>query len=131
MPVPLSEERRKNLAINNVTMFKALQKPCADCLHYWHPLVMSFDHVDRKGKFKNPSSLRTYDPEVFNAELAKCEVVCLNCHSVREWLRDLGIIEISQGKINKHKYYQRLIPFLEGGAVLNQKAYDFVRVGVM
>lgn len=131
MAFELSTIHLQNLHTNNKTMFKALQQPCADCNVIWHPLVMSFDHVIRKDKFKNPSNLRTYDPVVFNAELDKCEVVCLNCHQMREYLRDLGVVEISERKVNRYKYYHKLVPYLSGGAMLRKDAYAHVPIGVI
>lgn len=128
MPYRMPAENIKNLHTNNQTMFKALQSPCADCNIIWHPLVMSFDHIDRGRKFKNVPELRTYAPEVFNAEIAKCEVVCLNCHAFREFMRDMGIMEISEAKKNTHRYYQRLIPYTAGGAILRKDAFNFVRI---
>lgn len=121
-------ENVRNLRQNNQTMFKTLQDPCDDCNLIWHPLVMSFDHKDRRTKFKNPSNLRTYSPEVFEAEIAKCDVVCLNCHTFREFMRDLGILEISEAKRETHRYYERLIPYTAGGALLRKDAFNFVRI---
>jgi len=125
----ISNEHLENLHINNKRMFKELQKPCADCNIVWHPLVMTFDHVDRSQKYKSPSALRTYSPAVFEAELAKCDVVCRNCHQIREYLRDLNIQEINDKNVPRYKYYHKLIPYLCGGAMLRRDAYDFVPIG--
>jgi hypothetical protein len=55
-------------------------RACVDCGEA-DPRVLEFDHVRGK-KLGNVSSLRTggYSLERLEAELAKCEVRCANCH---------------------------------------------------
>ncbi len=66
--------------------------PCTDCVGRFPPFVMDFDHV-RGNKVGNLS--RLYGWRVAWAkvlvEIAKCEVVCANCHRLRTYLRDHGI----------------------------------------
>lgn len=124
----LQEPYRTYLSINNITRFKALSQPCEDCNIAWHPLVMTFDHNDRSTKFKAPAMLLTHHPSVYNAEIAKCSVVCRNCHQIREYLRDLGSLDISDYKINRYKYYEKLIPYLCGGAILRRDAFKKVKI---
>lgn len=63
-------------------------KACADCGVSYPPYVMQFDHI---GEDKDralavmaqaPVSLARLD-----AEIAKCELVCANCHAARTWQR--------------------------------------------
>lgn len=114
--------------INNVTRFKLLSQPCADCNITWHPLVMTFDHRDRSSKFKSPSCLLTYDPKIYNNEVSKCDVVCRNCHQIREYLRDLGVMDIGEYKIDSYNYYKKLIPYLCGGAIIRKDASKKVKI---
>lgn len=58
--------------------------PCTDCKTSFHPCAMDFDHRDRATKTKNVAQL------VFKAsttrllaEIAKCDLVCANCHRIR------------------------------------------------
>lgn len=60
--------------------------PCVDCGGTFPPECMDFDHIDPSTKSfcvaKGPVS---YGRERVLAEIAKCELVCANCHRVRTW----------------------------------------------
>lgn len=85
---------RKNRKFNLPLLMAEYTKPCTDCRLRWHPAVMTLDHIARdgyhnsKGKRIHPSDMVEYPPETFQAELAKCEPVCRNCHTMREMVRD-------------------------------------------
>ena len=107
MPFKNSEARKKYLrdhyqsnkksylARNKVHMSKrrevlraAKDVPCADCGQEYPPYVMDFDH--------RPGSLKRYAPntliaavgmKTLLAEVAKCDVVCSNCHRIRTFTR--------------------------------------------
>lgn len=57
--------------------------PCVDCGEV-DIRVLEFDHHDG-GKLANVSNLlsRRSSLELVQAEMAKCEVVCANCHKIR------------------------------------------------
>ncbi len=57
--------------------------PCADCRGVFDPICMDFDH--RPGEIKGFSLSVGYrvSAERQIAELAKCDVVCANCHRLR------------------------------------------------
>lgn len=57
-------------------------KPCPDCGNSYPPYVMDFDHV-RGVKFLSVSKMVTYTERKLRTEIAKCEVVCSNCHRIR------------------------------------------------
>ena len=59
------------------------KNPCMDC-KVWYPYyVMDFDHV-RGRKHKNVSELiDSLSKKKIDEEIAKCEVVCSNCHRIR------------------------------------------------
>jgi len=63
-------------------------KPCTDCGVQYPFYVMQFDHVRGKKKFNlsRVSSLGMGRQAVLD-EIAKCDVVCANCHAVRTWTR--------------------------------------------
>lgn len=84
-----AEKRRTYSAF----LSKEKSKSCTDCGGYFHPHCMDFDHVRGKKLF-NVGDGAKYSPEKIKAELAKCELVCANCHRLRtlhrkepEWLR--------------------------------------------
>lgn len=59
--------------------------PCADCGGRFPPVAMDFDHV--RGVKKYHIALMVGQArgsrETFEQEIAKCEVVCANCHRLR------------------------------------------------
>jgi hypothetical protein len=59
-------------------------RPCADCGEA-DPIVLEFDHVRGGPKVANVAYLvnRGYGLEALDAEIAKCDVVCANCHRRR------------------------------------------------
>ena len=70
---------------------EAKQRPCADCGVQFPLPAMQFDHVKGVKRFDlarangKPSSLQSVRDEI-----AKCEVVCANCHLIREDERSTG-----------------------------------------
>ena len=74
-----AEQRRRNKEI----VREAKQRPCADCGRSYPAYVMDFDHV-RGSKTANIALLKTYaSTAALLEEIAKCDVVCSNCHRVR------------------------------------------------
>ena len=61
---------------------------CADCKRRFHHSAMDFDHVVGS-KESNISLLvnTAYSLKKVKREIAKCEIVCANCHRVRTWHR--------------------------------------------
>lgn len=62
--------------------------PCADCGERHPYYVMQFDHIgdDKVADIARLLYRGAGRPTVL-AEIAKCEVVCANCHAVRTWKR--------------------------------------------
>lgn len=60
------------------------ENPCLDCLSFYPYYVMDFDHV-RGTKLGDVSDLSSKwcNPAVLMAEIAKCDLVCSNCHRER------------------------------------------------
>lgn len=65
-------------------IFERLKSGCADCPEV-DPVTLDFDHRDPKTKTNDISRLlrRGCSRSVLEAELAKCDVVCANCHRKR------------------------------------------------
>ena len=73
--------KRYKLWRNKLNFLK--DNPCMDCGKHYPPCAMDFDHRDDEDKsFMISVGVSKYE-EVFNAELAKCDLVCANCHRTR------------------------------------------------
>lgn len=57
-------------------------KPCTDCEKTYPPYVMDFDHVRGEKSF-NISRGKCISKNKLLEEIAKCDVVCANCHRER------------------------------------------------
>lgn len=61
-------------------------KPCLDCQGFFPPALMDFDHRDPEQKIVQVSDTGSWSlkrlPELM-AEIAKCDLICGNCHRVR------------------------------------------------
>lgn len=58
--------------------------PCMDCGGKFPPYVMDFDHRDPSTKICKVSSLvYSSSEQLLMAEIAKCDLVCANCHRIR------------------------------------------------
>ncbi|WP_055693381.1 hypothetical protein [Streptomyces prasinopilosus] len=60
---------------------------CVDCGYKEHPAALDFDHLPGHEKRRGISRMLTAHRNTLLAELAKCEVVCSNCHRIRTWRR--------------------------------------------
>lgn len=60
--------------------------PCVDCGVKYPHYVMEFDHT-RGVKYGGVSRLASFSWKTLLAEIAKCDVVCANCHCVRTYER--------------------------------------------
>jgi hypothetical protein len=59
--------------------------PCADCGILFPSYVMQFDHLEDKKFTLSKSPTRKWEKVL--EEIAKCEIVCANCHAIRTHLR--------------------------------------------
>jgi hypothetical protein len=75
--------RKKELAAQRaaylIGLFRA--RPCVDCGED-DPLVLEFDHLADK-KFNITKGITTHSWQAVLDEIAKCDVVCANCHRRR------------------------------------------------
>jgi hypothetical protein len=53
-------------------------KPCAKCGIQLDPILMDFDHLSNK--YKNLAAMTINSYQRINAEIAKCQVLCIFCH---------------------------------------------------
>ena len=67
---------------------KYKSKSCTDCNKSYPYYVMDFDHVRGVKEFDlSKASLRFSDKRILD-EIAKCDVVCSNCHRERTFKRN-------------------------------------------
>ena len=86
-----SQNRRKAHSIF-LEEYKS-NKPCIDCGKMFPACCMDFDHILGEKAF-NISGNNTAGAEILIKEIAKCELVCSNCHRIRTKLR-LGLSKSS------------------------------------
>jgi hypothetical protein len=61
-------------------------KPCRDCGGVFHPVAMSFHHRDPSTKeFTIGSKISNRTISALLAEIAKCDLLCANCHMIEEY----------------------------------------------
>lgn len=60
-----------------------LDRGCADCGYREHAVALDFDHLPGVEKRYRIACMAGMKRELIDAEIAKCEVVCANCHRVR------------------------------------------------
>jgi hypothetical protein len=76
--------KHRTIAKNRAAVHEAKSRPCADCGIQYPYYVMEFDHLDAGVKHFNVSAgVTRASHERILAEIAKCEVVCANCHAER------------------------------------------------
>jgi hypothetical protein len=73
---------RRRIKIRTI-INKLKQRPCTDCQGWFEPCQMQFDHLDGSLKKFDLSSSGARSLVQVLAEVAKCEVVCANCHALR------------------------------------------------
>lgn len=84
------EEKRRRWQ-RNVRLLNDLRDvPCADCGRRFPPYVMHFDHRDSATKRSHVTRLISRGRNVILEEVAKCDIVCANCHSNRTYQRRMA-----------------------------------------
>lgn len=85
-----AELQNRRVQWNRQAIRKAKDVPCADCGRRFPHYVMDFDHRPGEVKCFNVS-IAAGQPrlswERMAAEIAKCDVVCANCHRERTYQR--------------------------------------------
>lgn len=76
---------KRNANVRYTQEFKQL-KGCLDCGENYPYWMLELDHC-RGEKLDNVSAMGLVTMEVLIAEIAKCDVVCANCHRIRTYNR--------------------------------------------
>ena len=87
-PRRLAQKRARHNEM--VAWYRALKDelPCADCGLAFHHAAMTWDHLPGELKLSDVSSLlQRHSRKTILEEIAKCELVCANCHAVRTFNR--------------------------------------------
>lgn len=77
------ERRLRNRALINALR----TKPCLDCKNTFPFYVMQFDHLPQYEKLFCIAVAHDYGTDTLLREIAKCEVICANCHAIRTYER--------------------------------------------
>lgn len=89
---PAKVKERKQANIRWFQEYKATLS-CQKC-GFSHPAVLDFDHRDPNQKIMEVGTLVSegYSLEVIEAEIAKCDVLCSNCHRIRHYEERLALV---------------------------------------
>lgn len=88
MAQPGNRERRKTLMEKRVRAMRAFMNelksaPCTDCGLSYPPYVMDWDHLRDKSMNLGRVGSANWSRDRILEEVAKCELVCANCHRER------------------------------------------------
>lgn len=83
--------RTRRLAIKEMLAGIKLQSGCVDCGYREHSEALEFDHLDNKMFSLSKAQSLGYSKTRILEEIAKCEVVCANCHRIRTASRRLKL----------------------------------------
>ena len=78
----VGKRRRARIDRHRAIVRELKQQPCADCGKTYPPEAMDFDHIGEK-RLEISRLLYVSGTAALLAEIAKCEVVCSNCHRIR------------------------------------------------
>ena len=86
--IKTNDSRRRQELIDKVWTYK-VNHPCTDC-GFSDPRALEFDHLPQFTKYLDVSAMvdRRFAWSKIEEEIAKCEVVCANCHRIRTHDRD-------------------------------------------
>lgn len=84
--------------------------PCADCRGRFPAVCMDFDHRPGTAKTCSVSAMTSHRREAVRREIAKCDIVCANCHRIRTANRNVqreywqsrrrgGLVEVAPAQL--------------------------------
>lgn len=82
----LADIQRKRVAVCRAYIRDLKSHPCADCKHSFPWYVTEFDHRNGRDKLVDPTVSQLIGTGTLahvKAEVAKCDLVCANCHRIR------------------------------------------------
>lgn len=87
-PEKISIKKQKEALTRYLKEIKE-KNPCMDCKISYPYYMMDFDHVRGKKQANVAELINTLSKKRIDAEIAKCEVVCSNCHRARTYMRKM------------------------------------------
>lgn len=84
---PYIERKRAHWRASAAMLNEIRDVPCVDCGRRFPPCVMQFDHRDPATKKYVVSRMITRAHATILEEVAKCDIVCTNCHRDRTYKR--------------------------------------------
>ena len=91
------EKAKRSAASRRELIREAIQKAkegktCADCGQAYPPWVLQFDHLDGSAKEATVANMAGHFLSVARVlrGIAKCEIVCANCHANRTYRRRIA-----------------------------------------
>jgi len=93
------EKHKSDVAKNNKIRYSEYrdiirpmkEQPCVDCGNKYPYYVMDFDHLEDCEKIENISQMKGWSKDKLLDEIAKCEIVCSNCHRIRTFKRNASV----------------------------------------
>jgi integrase len=87
----MREWRKRRIMVLSKLTDEAVKSGCADC-GIMHPAVLQFHHRDGKDGRRGVKHLvRTCRSErIITEEIAKCDILCANCHILRHHAEQTG-----------------------------------------
>ena len=88
----VSRRSRRSYGFSRGDWLRGLKagRPCTDCGRVFDPQVMQWDHLpefEKTGDISDGSWAAGRTPDEILLEIAKCELVCTNCHTLRTFRR--------------------------------------------
>ena len=84
-------QRKHRIKVRGHLLEYLSSKKCIDCGES-DPIVLDFDHIEPKNKFKPVSRMLSghWSWESLTKEIAKCEIRCANCHRRKTYIEQGG-----------------------------------------
>lgn len=88
--VEIAKQKKKYMKTHKYKRGKIINKikmesGCSDCGFNEHPSVLHFHHLNKKKKLFGIGRGLTRPMSVIMEEIKKCEVLCANCHAMKEY----------------------------------------------
>lgn len=82
---PKNRARKRELIKERRNLLASMKMDvgCTDCGYNAHPSALEYDHLPGTEKCFNIAQSHAHSWSDVMAEIAKCEVVCANCHRIR------------------------------------------------
>ena len=88
-PEKISIKKQKEFLAQYLKDLKE-KNPCMDCKVSYPYYMMDFDHVRGTKQANVAELIGTLSKKRLDEEIAKCEIVCSNCHRARTYGRKNG-----------------------------------------